>query len=339
MSGGPEFELVERPFLDQLIAMGWSLTTGNRDFPSVTGRETFREVLLLGDLRAALHRINLDPDGQPWLDEGRLTQAVNALQRLGSPRLTEANQAATELILKGTVVDGVDGWDQGRGQTVAFIDWANPENNTFRAVSQFALQCPAGRADKTIIPDIVLFVNGIPLVVVEAKSPTTTTPLERAIDQLQRYANRRRGMGVVDVDEGNEELFRYAQFQIATCFDQARVGTFPPSPATTWPGRTPAPPPWPMWLRPWASPSRRSANRRSSSPGCCSRPPCSTSSATSPCSWRQGGARSRRSAGTSSSAPCSSPPSACSPARPAPGTVSTIVAAGSSGTPRAVARA
>jgi type I restriction enzyme, R subunit len=226
MSSGPEFELVEQPFLNQLIAMDWSLTTGNRDFPSASGRESFREVLLTGDLRAALRRINLDPAGLPWLDEGRLTQAMNALQRLGSSRLTEANHAATELILKGTVVDGVEGWDQGRGQTVAFIDWDHPENNTFRAVNQFALQCPAGRADKTIIPDIVLFVNGIPLVVVEAKSPTTTTPLERAIDQLQRYANRRRGFGSVKVDEGNEMLFNYAQFQIATSFDQARVATF-----------------------------------------------------------------------------------------------------------------
>ena len=226
MSSGPEFELVEQPILDQLVAMGWSLTTANRDFPSASGRESFREVLLSRDLRAALHRINLNPAGQPWLDDGRLTQAVNALQRLGSSRLTEANQAATELILKGTVVDGVEGWDQGRGQTVAYIDRDHPGYNTFRAVSQFALECPAGRADRTIIPDIVLFVKGIPLVVVEAKSPTTTSPLEKAIDQLQRYANRRRGRGIVEVDEGNEQLFHYAQFQIATCFDRARVGTF-----------------------------------------------------------------------------------------------------------------
>ena len=183
-------------------------------------------MLLSGDLRAALHRINLEPAGQPWLDQGRLTQAVNALQRLAGFRLTEANQAATELILKGTVVEGVEGWNQGRGQTVAYIDWDHPQNNTFRAVNQFALQCPAGRADRTIIPDIVLFVNGIPLVVVEAKSPTATTPLEKAIDQHQRYGNRRRGLGIVEVDEGNEQLFHYAQFQIATCFDRARVGTF-----------------------------------------------------------------------------------------------------------------
>lgn len=148
MSSGPEFELVEQSFVDQLVAMGWSHTTANRDFASASGRDSFSEVLLSGDLRAALHRINLDPAGQPWLDQGRLTQAVNALQRLAGFRLTEANQAATELILKGTVVDGVEGWDQGRGQTVACIDWDHRANNTCRAVSQFPLECPAGRADR-----------------------------------------------------------------------------------------------------------------------------------------------------------------------------------------------
>jgi hypothetical protein len=50
MSRGPEFALVEQPFLDQLFAMGWSLTTANRDFPSASGRGSFREVLLIGEL-------------------------------------------------------------------------------------------------------------------------------------------------------------------------------------------------------------------------------------------------------------------------------------------------
>ncbi len=153
-------------------------------------------------------------------------QAVNALQRLGTAKLLEANQKATELLLKGTVVDGVEGWDQGRGRTVHFIDWDNPDNNRFRAINQFQVACPAGQADKHIRPDIVLFVNGIPLVVVECKSPYAATPLEDAVNQLQRYANRRRDLGVVDVNEGNEQLFHYSQFVVATCGEQARAGTF-----------------------------------------------------------------------------------------------------------------
>ena len=232
MNPGPEFEHVEMPFLDQLVAMRdgqgrhhWKHTTGNLDQPTATGRENFREVLILDDLKTALHRINLDPQGQPWLDNDRITQAVNALQRLGTAKLLEANQKATELLLKGTVVDGVEGWEQGRGRTVHFIDWDQPENNTFRAVNQFKVACPAGQPHKHIIPDIVLFVNGIPLVVVEAKSPTVATPMEDAVNQLQRYANRRRGLGIVDVNEGNERLFHYSQFVIATCGEQARVGT------------------------------------------------------------------------------------------------------------------
>ena len=123
MSSGPEFTEVEQPFLDQLVRMGWKHTTGSLHDPSATGRESFREVLLLGDLKQALRRINLDPDGKPWLDDGRITQAVNALQRLGTARLLEANQTATELLLTGTGVDGVEDWEQGRGRTVHFMDW------------------------------------------------------------------------------------------------------------------------------------------------------------------------------------------------------------------------
>jgi len=232
MASGPEYNEVEQPFVTQLIDMVdadgihlWKHTTGNTSEPSATGRETFREVLLESDLRKALHRINHDPHGQPWLDNARITQAVNALKRLGTSKLLEANQTATELLLKGTVVDGVEGWEQGRGRTVHFIDWDHPENNTFTAINQFRVACPEGQPHKHIDPDIVLFVNGIPLVVVECKSPYISTPMDDAINQLQRYANRRKALGVVDFDEGAERLFHYNQFVVGTCGEQARVGT------------------------------------------------------------------------------------------------------------------
>ena len=226
MTIGPEFTEVEQPFIDQLVLMGWEHTPGSLEDPSLTGREGFREVLLLQELKAALYRINLDRDGKPWLDEGRIMQAVNALLRLGTGKLLEANRKATELLIKGTVVDGVEGWDQGRGRTVHFIDWDNLQNNSFRAINQFQVACPAGQSDRHIRPDIVLFVNGIPLVIVECKSPYAATPLEDAVNQLQRYANRRRDLGVVDLSEGNEQLFHYSQFVVATCGEQARAGTF-----------------------------------------------------------------------------------------------------------------
>lgn len=223
MTGGPEYELVERPFIEQLVGMGWEYTPGDEHDPAKTQRQSFRDVLLMDDLRAALRRINVDEQGQPWLDDGRISQAVNALDRIHADKLLEANRQATELLLKGTVVDGVSGRDHGRGRTVHYIDWDNVENNTFRVVNQFRVDEPGGQANKYILPDLVLFVNGIPLVVAECKSPYIPEPMVEAIDQLQRYANQREH---VAQPEGNERLFYTNQFVIATHYDRARVGTF-----------------------------------------------------------------------------------------------------------------
>ena len=143
MSSGPEFTTVESPFIDQLVRMGWKAVTGNLDEPSVTGRETFREVLIRSDLRKAVERINLR-DGKPWLDDARISQAVSALERIAAPKLIEANQQATELLLKGITVEGLPDWDSGRWRTIHYIDWEHPENNNFTAVNQFRVDCPAG---------------------------------------------------------------------------------------------------------------------------------------------------------------------------------------------------
>jgi type I restriction enzyme R subunit len=224
VSGGPEYVEVEQPFLDQLALMGWKVVIGSLDFPSTTGRESFREVLMKEDLRAAMRRINLR-DGEPWLDEERVSQAIGELERIGHLKLMEANQQATEVLLKGVAVDGLPDWEGGRGRTVHFIDWDNPENNDFVAVSQFKVQCPGGQVKKSIRPDITLFINGIPVVVIECKSPGLFDPLTAAVDQLRRYHNARATAGEVDAPEGNERLFHTNQFLVATSYDEARVGT------------------------------------------------------------------------------------------------------------------
>jgi len=229
MSGGPEFTEVELPFLDQLASMGWKIIMGSIDFPSVTGREAFREVLMKEDLRKTIERINLRLDknghGKPWLDAGRISQAVSALERIGHKKLMEANQEATVLLLGGVQVEGLPGWDGGRARTVHYIDWDHPENNTFTAVSQFKVDCPGGQAKGSMRPDITLFVNGIPVVVVEAKSPGISDPIPAAVDQLRRYHNARTAAGEVEDPEGNERFFYTNQFLIATSYDEARVGT------------------------------------------------------------------------------------------------------------------
>ena len=224
MSSGPEFTTVESPFIDQLVRMGWKLVTGNLDHPSVTGRETFREVLIKSDLRKAIKRIN-QRDGKPWLDDARISQAVSALERIAAPKLIEANQQATEILLKGIEVEGLPDWDQGRSKTIQYIDWQHPENNTFTVINQFRVDCPGGMAKGFIAPDLVLFVNGVPLVVVECKSPGIAEPLSEAVDQLRRYSNQRKAAGEIEDNEGSERLFHTNQFLVATSFDEARVAT------------------------------------------------------------------------------------------------------------------
>jgi len=134
----------------------------------------------------------------------------------------EINQSTTELLLKGTVADGLPDWQQGRQQPVGFIDFANPANNDFLVINQFKVELTSGRGH--VIPDAVLFVNGIPLVVAEFKSPGIQNPLQEAINQLLRYSNQRRNQRrellptLYTENEGVERLFHTNQLLIASDF-------------------------------------------------------------------------------------------------------------------------
>lgn len=222
---GWELDDVEQPFVAQLQGMGWTHIEGNLDIPAVTGRNNFAEVIQEAQLSERLRAINLR-DSEPWLDDVRIAEAVATITRLGTAKLMEANQKATELLLKGITVDGLPGWDGGRGQTIQYIDWETPANNHFTVINQYRVDCPPGynSGKKFIVPDLVLLVNGIPLVVVECKSPSIPEPLTEAVDQLRRYSNQRKAAFEVEDNEGNEALFASIQLLIASSFDEARVG-------------------------------------------------------------------------------------------------------------------
>lgn len=237
-----ELDLVERPFGRQLQAMGWEWIEGDPDLPESTERTSSREVLLRARLAAALKRINLR-DGRPWLDDARINEAIDALERAAGHRLMEVNQSATQLLLKGTVVDGLPDWDNGRPQPVRFIDFQNPTNNDFLVVSQFKVELTSGRGH--VIPDAVCFVNGIPIVVAEFKSPGIENPLGAAINQLLRYTNQRREVWPTQYteDEGVERLFHTNQLLIASDYFEARASTIgaPPEAYLEWADTSPVP--------------------------------------------------------------------------------------------------
>lgn len=215
-----EYTRVELPFIEQLERLGWEHIEGDIDVPYLTERESFRDVLLKDRLCEAVRRINLDESGEPWLDKGRIREAFDQLERLGAHKLMEANERATELLLKGVPVEADEERFAGREPTIHFIDYEHPERNDFLVINQFRVDVPGGQT--FIIPDIVLFVNGIPVGVVECKSPKITDPLDEAIDQLLRYSNQR---DWIDVDEGVERLFHYNQVMIGTYAYQAVAAT------------------------------------------------------------------------------------------------------------------
>ncbi|WP_371644365.1 HsdR family type I site-specific deoxyribonuclease [Streptomyces sp. NBC_00597] len=226
---GYEYVLVELPLIAQLETMGWRHVRGSAPGAAVptsaeaSFRTSFAEPVLEQVLRRQLRRLNLDQHGSEWLDEPRIAQVVNQVTRIGASSLLEANSAATERLLSGVTVAGRDGWDSGREQRVHFIDWQRPERNEFLAISQFRMDVPGTSGAKYVVPDLVLFVNGIPLAVIECKKPAHQQgKIGQAVHQLRRYANQR---GAV-TPEGNEALFRTAQLTIATTGDRAMYGTY-----------------------------------------------------------------------------------------------------------------
>lgn len=241
MELGPEYTQVEKPLIDQLVGMGWTHLEGappgdvKPTDPGKSGRAAFTEVFLLSRLRERLRAINPGPAGRPWLDDRRVSQAIGALTRIATPSLLEANQKATELLLGGITVEGLHGWDGGRDQRVRYIDWANPLRNDLAVVSQFRVDIPGTQGRRCIVPDEVLFVNGIPLVLLECKKPGEG--LAEAVRQHLRYADRRGA----SPSEGNPLLFHTMQLLVATSGERAAIGSITSSPEHYAPWRDPYP--------------------------------------------------------------------------------------------------
>lgn len=223
----PEYPTVEKPFLDQLAALGWQVIdhgSGIPQDPTVSYRTHFREIVLKGQFCQCVRTINLTDDGQSWLTDKQLDDLYDELTQVSSNSLVEANER-TQALLYRTQVDR----NEHTGEeypNVALIDFQHPERNHFLAINQFRVDTPGG-VKAYIIPDIVLFVNGLPLVVVECKDQNeyTAQPLYEAFQQLMRYSEQREEARAAGLREGEERLFYTNQFLIRTCGEQAQVGS------------------------------------------------------------------------------------------------------------------
>jgi type I restriction enzyme R subunit len=161
-----EDQLVEQPAIGLFSELGWETVSAMEETFGATGtllRETKGEVVLVSRLRTALVRLN------PALPPEAMTAAVDELTRDRSAMSLEAANREVYLLLKEGIKVSVPDKERGGQKTerLRVVDWENPANNDFLLVSQFSVT----GALYTCRPDLVGFVNGLPLVVIELKKP------------------------------------------------------------------------------------------------------------------------------------------------------------------------
>jgi len=165
-------QLLEKTVIDWFVQLGWQYEEGK-----ALGRVNNRQVVLRERLLFSLSRIN------PHIPAAALEQAADELLHLNEPSLIARNRQMHRLLLSGVEVEFTDG-DTAQRDLVHLIDFAEPLNNDFLLVSQLSVQ----GSQKLRRADLVAFVNGLPLVVIELKNPASEqADIWDAFAQLQTY--------------------------------------------------------------------------------------------------------------------------------------------------------
>ncbi|MFM5576451.1 type I restriction endonuclease subunit R [Aeromonas sp. 602200] len=196
---------LEQEVLGWLAEVGYRVVCGYDVAPDSDNpwRANFNQVLLLDQLRGAIARLN--PSVPMVAREDALAQVVN----LDTPAQLSANRAFHRLLVNGVPVQYQrDG--ETVGDFVRLVDFEDPTANEWLAINQFTIKGPK----HTRRPDIILFVNGLPLVVLELKNPAdVNADIWKAFDQLQTYK------------EQIPDLFQYNEIMIASDGSEARMGS------------------------------------------------------------------------------------------------------------------
>jgi type I restriction enzyme R subunit len=166
-------------------------------------RVSYQQVQLVYRLREAIRKLNSNIPANARED------ALKQVLDLSIPTLLSANRYFHKLLVGGVPVQYTkDGETQG--DFVRLIDWANPERNEWLAVNQFSIKGP----HHTRRPDIVLFVNGLPLVLIELKNPADQkADIWKAYDQIQTYK------------EQIPDVFQYNEVLVISDGTEARLGS------------------------------------------------------------------------------------------------------------------
>lgn len=195
---------IEQGMLDTLAQLGWEIVNGPTIGPDGTMEREYTDVVLSRRLDIALARLN--PDISPENRE----EAARRIVRVSSADLLADNQDFHKLLVEGVDIEHRTSDGSIRTVPVRLFDFDKPENNDFVAINQLTVvQNNINRR-----PDVVLFVNGLPLVVIELKNAADAKAnLQAAYNQIQTYKKQ------------ISRLFRFNELCVISDGLDARVGT------------------------------------------------------------------------------------------------------------------
>lgn len=195
---------IEQSMLDTLAQLGWDIINGPTIGPDGTREREYTDVLLNRRLELSLEKLN------PEILATSREEALRRVARISSNNLLTDSRNFHRLLVDGVNIEYRHSEGSIRTTQMHLFDFDNPENNDFVAVNQLTIV----QDKKNRRPDIVLFVNGIPLVVIELKNATdSNASLRAAYNQIQTYKEQISG------------LFRFNELCVISDGLDARVGT------------------------------------------------------------------------------------------------------------------
>ena len=205
-----EKHLSQIPALQLLINLGFEYLSPSKALTARLGKTG--NILLEGILREQLKKLNrIHYKGREFLfSEENIQTAIQKLKNIKYDGLLKTNEAVYDLITLGTALEQTIEGDS-RSFDLNYIDWRNRERNVFHVTAEYSVE--RSRSTETARPDIVLFVNGIPLAVIECKSPKV------GIDQAVSQAIRNQS------DDYIPKLFASVQLVMGVSKNAARYAT------------------------------------------------------------------------------------------------------------------
>jgi type I restriction enzyme R subunit len=200
------------PALQLLQNLGFTYLRPQEAFLERKGK--LGNVLLEGILAEQLRRLNrIKYHGQEYpFSEANIQTAIQALKDIPFDGLVRTSEKIYDLLVLGKAMQQTFG-EETKSFTLNFIDWQKPSNNVFHVVEEYEVEQTASKQLRR--PDIVLFVNGIPLAVTECKRSDMKEPLEQAISQQIRN----------QADDYIPKLFVFSQLLLAVAANDAAFAT------------------------------------------------------------------------------------------------------------------